>query len=245
MYNRSKIDRIFRQQDFVACDFSADCVYGYAESMAVLENCVVVVSDLKHGTSRIFNGGFSATLGLSGTSLENSIWEKEVLDRMTDNERDMKYIAELRFYNFLRHTPPQRRRNYYMAANLRMTDRYGKLIDVLHRMFYWYEDVSEAIRYAVCVYGPAIFSLPAKSVAVDAVTGKWHELSALSDDKILTARQKQVLCLIARGLTSIDIAQALSISRNTVSRHRQEILAKLQVSNSMEACRRAKQLNII
>ncbi len=245
MHNRSKIDRIFRQQDFAACDSSADCVYGYAESMAILENCVVVVSDLKYGTRRIFNGGFSATLGLSGTYRENSIWEKEILDRMTDDERDMKYIAELRFYNFLCHMPSQRRRNYYMAANLRMMTDGGMLIDVMHRMFYWHEGSSDAVRYGICVYGPSVFSLPAKSVAVDAVTGQWHELSALSDDKILTARQKQVLCLIARGLTSIDIAQTLSISRNTVSRHRQEILAKLQVSNSMEACRRAKQLNII
>ena len=35
---------------------------------------------------------------------------------------------------------------------------------------------------------------------------------------------------------SKDIAQTLSISINTVNRHRQNILEKLQVNNSIEAC---------
>jgi len=37
----------------------------------------------------------------------------------------------------------------------------------------------------------------------------------------------------------------LSISVNTVSRHRQEILGKLQVKNSIEACRIAKELQLL
>ncbi len=40
-------------------------------------------------------------------------------------------------------------------------------------------------------------------------------------------------------------AEQLSISKNTVSRHRQDILAKLQVRNYVEACRVAKALAII
>ena len=37
----------------------------------------------------------------------------------------------------------------------------------------------------------------------------------------------------------------LSISIHTVSRHRQEILGKLQVKNSIEACRLAKNLRLL
>ena len=51
--------------------------------------------------------------------------------------------------------------------------------------------------------------------------------------------------LIDKGLASKDIAGILAISINTVSRHRQEILGKLQVRNSIEACRIAKDLNLI
>jgi DNA-binding NarL/FixJ family response regulator len=43
---------------------------------------------------------------------------------------------------------------------------------------------------------------------------------------------------------SKEIASDLSISINTVNRHRQNILEKLHVDNSIEACRIAKGLNL-
>ena len=46
-------------------------------------------------------------------------------------------------------------------------------------------------------------------------------------------------------MTSKAIADRLCISVHTVSRHRQEILSKLQVGNSTEAIRIARQLGII
>lgn len=51
--------------------------------------------------------------------------------------------------------------------------------------------------------------------------------------------------MIAAGMTSKEIAAALNISINTVSRHRQDILAHLNAKNSLEACRTAKSANII
>ncbi|MFG6381685.1 MAG: helix-turn-helix transcriptional regulator, partial [Muribaculum sp.] len=71
------------------------------------------------------------------------------------------------------------------------------------------------------------------------------ELTSAADASILSRREKQVLTLIDSGKRSYEIAEILSISKNTVSRHRQEILAKLQVKNSMEACRIAKAMKII
>jgi DNA-binding NarL/FixJ family response regulator len=44
---------------------------------------------------------------------------------------------------------------------------------------------------------------------------------------------------------SKEIASRLFISINTVNRHRQNILMKLQASNSVEACRVAKGLKLI
>ena len=65
------------------------------------------------------------------------------------------------------------------------------------------------------------------------------------DEKILSAREKQVLRLIDQGMMSKHIADMLSISIHTVSRHRQEIFKKLQVNNSIEACRVAKELHLL
>lgn len=51
--------------------------------------------------------------------------------------------------------------------------------------------------------------------------------------------------MIANGMSSKEIARQLSISVHTVSRHRQNINAKLQVHNSMEAYRIARSLGIV
>ncbi len=84
-----------------------------------------------------------------------------------------------------------------------------------------------------------------KSVVVNSVTGEEMELGRRDDSQILSYRETQILRLIAKGMMSKDIAILLSISIHTVSRHRQEILRKLQVKSSIEACRVAKELGIM
>ena len=71
------------------------------------------------------------------------------------------------------------------------------------------------------------------------------ELGESVPDDLLSERERQILQLVDRGLMSKDIAQMLSISVNTVSRHRQGILRKLNVRSSIEACRIAKELNLL
>ena len=51
----------------------------------------------------------------------------------------------------------------------------------------------------------------------------------------LTPREREVLRLLARGLSAEAIAQQLTISRATVRNHIQRILAKLDVHNRLEA----------
>ncbi len=51
----------------------------------------------------------------------------------------------------------------------------------------------------------------------------------------LSARERQILTLLAQGLTSKEIAQQISISANTVDNHRARLLSKLGVSNTASA----------
>ncbi len=243
--NHKEIDAMLRDQDFDEDADNQGVAYRYAEALAMIEQGTVVVSDLKAGTSRIFHGCFSEILGLKKHPTENSIWEKEILALMTEEQREKKYIAEMRFFNFLRHVPPAKRERYHLASQLKMRDAAGKPIDVLHRMYYRYETSSDTVRLGICIYQPLVVALPSESVAIDSLSGKWIELSPKTDGDILSVREKQVLSLIERGLTSQAIATQLCISKNTVSRHRQEILSKLQVRNSTEACIRAKHLHLI
>ena len=55
----------------------------------------------------------------------------------------------------------------------------------------------------------------------------------------LTAREIEVLRLVASGLTDAQVAEELVISPRTVSKHLQSIYGKLQVSSRTAAARYA------
>lgn len=56
-------------------------------------------------------------------------------------------------------------------------------------------------------------------------------LTSPASDGALTPRQREILQLVARGLTSKEIAQELGISLKTVSNHRLQIRERLQLSD--------------
>lgn len=55
----------------------------------------------------------------------------------------------------------------------------------------------------------------------------------------LTKREKEILQLVAEGLSTKQISQRLFISHHTVETHRQHLLKKLKVKNSMELVKQA------
>lgn len=62
---------------------------------------------------------------------------------------------------------------------------------------------------------------------------------------VLTRREKEVLGLIAEGLTNNEIAEKLFISTTTVDTHRKSLLSKLNAKNTAALVRIATQLQLI
>lgn len=71
-----------------------------------------------------------------------------------------------------------------------------------------------------------------------------HRALAPSADSDLTAREKEILTLLARGLRLADIAELLSISRHTVGDHVKHIYRKLNISSRAEAALRARSMGL-
>lgn len=243
--NRNTLDKLLRSENKAAGSISLSDIVVNMRFWAQVENVLIVVSDMAEGKSHIIAGGFARNLDIGEYHRENSIWESKILSLMPMEEQEEKYIAELRFFHYLRHLPKSKRTDYYLMSKLRFRYVDGDVHDVLHRMYYVFDENYEDLRYAICFYGPLPFDFKGKSFAVDSVTGIKEELTASRNNSILSRRESQILAMIDTGMKSADIADMLNISIHTVSRHRQEIIGKLQVKNTHEACRLAKSMELI
>jgi DNA-binding NarL/FixJ family response regulator len=62
---------------------------------------------------------------------------------------------------------------------------------------------------------------------------------------VITRREKEVLELIANGMTNNEIAQKLFIGVTTIDTHRKNLLAKLEAKNTASLIKTAMQLQLI
>ncbi len=97
-------------------------------------------------------------------------------------------------------------------------------------------DLADAIRRVAA--GDAVFSPRLAGFVLDA----FHGAPAQSDEELdrLTAREKDVMRLIARGYTYREAAGELVVSVKTVETHMSAVLRKLQLSNRHELARWAR-----
>jgi DNA-binding NarL/FixJ family response regulator len=85
------------------------------------------------------------------------------------------------------------------------------------------------------VRGEAPLSRALATLMIDAVHGLEARDRVRERAVVLSAREREVLALVARGARNREIAEALSISEFTVKRHMQNILQKLDLPSRQAA----------
>src|SRR5690606_32898943 len=87
----------------------------------------------------------------------------------------------------------------------------------------------------------------AKSKMFNFHTGNFIPLPIfkMSNMQDMTSREKEILQLVKDGLLSKEISDLLYISVHTVNTHRQRVLEKLGVNNSIEAINLASKLGLL
>lgn len=105
-------------------------------------------------------------------------------------------------------------------------------------------DLSDAVRRVAS--GDAVFSPRLAGFVLDAFGAAGGEVAAADEDlDKLTAREQEVMRLIARGYTYREVATKLFISIKTVETHVGKVLRKLQLSNRHELAHWAAQRRIV
>ncbi|GAO45526.1 response regulator [Flavihumibacter petaseus] len=79
------------------------------------------------------------------------------------------------------------------------------------------------------------------SPEVSATNGRNEEIRI----PVITRREKEVLALIAEGLTNSEIAEKLFVSTTTVDSHRKSLLAKFEAKNTATLIRMAAKFSFI
>lgn len=219
-----------------------------AEGYAEIENVLAVLSDLHSDKSYVAHDRFSDIIDIDKERCSGwipSIWEDDIFKAINSDDLEMKMLQELLFFHYIRRRSKYRRFNHCLMQRLRMRSRSGEWVETLHRLYYIPAQDGKTIRFALCLYGAMTTNPGADSIAIDTLTGQTTELNQSAGIKILTPQESSVLKLIDEGNRSKGIADILGISLHTVSRHRQNIIAKLKVRNSAEACKIARTLQII
>ncbi len=104
-----------------------------------------------------------------------------------------------------------------------------------------YDQVAEAVRLVAA--GQSLISPSMATKLLDEfVQMSRHPEPAAAQ---LTARELQVLRLVAKGLSNREIAEELFISENTVKNHIRNMLEKLQMKSRMEAAMYAVRSNLL
>ena len=93
--------------------------------------------------------------------------------------------------------------------------------------------------------GDAVFSPRLAGFVLDAFSGAIDIASVDEDLDRLSAREREVLRLIARGYAYKEVAKELFISIKTVETHVSSVLRKLQLSNRHQLTRWATDRRLV
>lgn len=216
-----------------------------AKSYAICENSIAVLSNLRTNKSHIYYGMTSDFLGFEPSgSYEKieSIWEEKILNRIHPDDQRRRNLQELVYYQFVSTSHSDKAFYWYLENTMRMADKDGKYLPTRHRIFYFKGKGQRGVCYAIC-----LFNLTAKTskmaILKNSLTGEEH-LIDIDEKPLLSEREITIMNLVSQGLSSKAISIRLNISKNTVDRHRQNIIKKMQAANMAEACHKAKQLGI-
>lgn len=246
-FGRQHFDHsLLRRQDVEECR-------ALIRSLTAVRHCCAVLSDLADGRSYFSIGSLAEYLGLDAETASqeviDSLDEDCIYRRIHPEDLVEKRILELQFFLFLLSLPMAERTLYCSTCRIRMLDRHGDYRYISNRTSILRHSPDGQMQLALCQYELSPEQQPAYGIEARIINLRTGEIRTLclqgEREHILSPREKEILQLVHQGLLSKEIADRLNISIHTVNRHRQNILEKLSVGNTMEAVSCALKMKLI
>jgi len=216
---------------------------------SVLQNSLAILTDLKSRKNYIYHGAISEHIGIGErmtSEISESIREESILNCIHPDDLKSKYEMELQLFHYIKNKPPQERLNYYLAMKVRVKEKNHLYIPLELKVFY--ASSADSIQLVLYIYSFTSANYADQNTPgtiINSSNGETFSSVDFQIKNILSKREIEILKEIARGNASKEISDKLHISKNTVDRHRQNIIEKLRVKNSTEACHAATLMGII
>lgn len=240
------LDQVFSVEESVDVEVFKKLVENYVS----IEQCTAVLSDFKSDCSYVYTGSFGKVFGLPTENFViDSAFEDCIFDKIHPDDIIERHVLELDYFHFLKSLPYETTPRYSTSSRIR-TQNIPECSYIHHRTIYLKSESNGSVHLALCLYAPSTdvqprFGIDGKIVNIQSGEVVATERYKLYKQTLLSKRELEVLVFVAKGNSSIQIAKQLSISVYTVRRHRQNIIEKMKVANTVEAVKTALVMGII
>ena len=212
------------------------------QKLNVVESSSISIFDLYKKDHIFVSRGFETQLGWNLTDIEDE--GHSYIDSRVHPD-DLVHLLEsgitylkMAFFEI----PKHEWKNYKVVNDYRVENSQGNYVRVIEQHLCLELDKDDNIWLDLSIMDlnpDQDLKSPFRSRAMNFKTGETfdYKLQSGVNERIvkISKREKEVLKLIATGMGSKQIADQLFISVNTVNTHRQNIIEKLNVSNTAEA----------
>ena len=216
-------------------------------------NACSIITDAYADTCYIYAGSFARMLGIADDDTFykelNSSDEDLIYTRMHPEDLVEKRMLEYEFFKYVDKLPAGEKLKYVATCRIRIQNFKKEYIYIKNTTQILHESPNGKIWLILCCYDLSSDQNVSSDISSGIINNETGEVIPLSLKErrgyILTEREKEILRLVADGKPSKQIASLLGISINTVNRHRQNILEKLSVGNSLEAIKAVTAMKLL
>lgn len=212
-----------------------------------------VVTDAAHDHCYVYVGAVGRLMGIADEDFSSEEYDSSdedvIYNRMHPEDLAQKRLLELEFFRLVDGVAIEKKTKYVAKCRIRIQSPDGR--------YFYYDNLCKVLRLSphgkiwliLCGYELSANQRTSADIIpliMNLADGVYMELPLEEKrDRILSLREKEILRKVKEGKLSKEIASELHISLHTVSRHRQNILDKLNVNNSMEAVMAADQMKLL